>query len=266
MIDSKRKAIIFLSISFILAVVAAGVILVQISQAQERLGETVKVAAAAEDIKSYHEIDLEEDIKWIELPKSSAYDSFITDKKELKNVISLVDIKKDDILTGTLIREKVNIPADERVVWLNATEIVLIDQGVVEGDKVDIIVSREIDKKLETKRLLSNVPVVQIETPDEKQEEGPAERIKISLSVEESEQLIHYQNFAKQIRVLRVNQVADEAETSKGVSNEANQEAEVKEEEKQKQQPKETQAQDAKKEEPKKTTPTTEQKKQDNGQ
>jgi Flp pilus assembly protein CpaB len=259
MIDSKRKAIIFLSLSFILAVVAAGVILVQISQAQERLGETVKVAAAANDIKSYHEINLS-DIKWIELPKSSAYESFITDEKELKNVISLVDIKEDDILTGTLVREKVNIPADERVVWLNATEIVLIDQGVVEGDQVDIIVSREIDKKLETKRLLSNIPVVQIETPDEKPEDGPAQRIKISLSVEEAEQLIHYQNFAKQIRVLRVNQVADEAKEAKP---EQEKETEVKKEEKPKQQPKETQTQDAKKDESKKPAQSADQKKQE---
>ncbi|QWC23098.1 hypothetical protein KJK41_01555 [Bacillus haikouensis] len=258
MIDSKRKAIIFLSLSFILAVVAAGVILVQISQAQERLGETVKVAAAAENIKSYHEIDLKEDITWIELPKSSAYESFITDKKELKNVISLVDISEGDILTGTLVREKVNIPADERVVWLNATEIVLIDQDVVEGDQVDIIVSREIDKKLETKRLLSNIPVVQIETPDEKPEDGPAQRIKISLSVEEAEQLIHYQNFAKQIRVLRVNQVADETVEAKP---EEKKEAEVKKEEKPKQQPKETQTQDAKKDESKKPAQPAEQKK-----
>ncbi|MFI8578227.1 Flp pilus assembly protein CpaB [Rossellomorea aquimaris] len=265
MIDSKRKAIIFLTLSFILAVVAAGVILVQISQAQERLGETVKVAAAAGEIKSYHEIK-SSDIKWIELPKNSAYQSFITDEEELKNVISLVDIKEDDILTGTLIRDKVNIPADERVVWLNATEIVLIDQGVVEGDQVDIIVSREIDKKLETKRLLSNVPVVQIETSDEKPEEGPAQRVKISLSVEEAEKLIHYQNFAKQIRVLRVNQVADDKETTQGVSTEEKKETEVKKEEKPKEEQKETQAKDTKKEDSKKTTPAAEQKKQNNGQ
>jgi Flp pilus assembly protein CpaB len=258
MIDSKRKAIIFLSLSFILAVVAAGVILVQISQAQERLGETVKVAAAENDIKSYHEIN-SSDIKWIELPKSSAYESFITDKKELKNVISLVDIKENDILTGTLVREKVNIPADERVVWLNATEIVLIDQGVVEGDKVDIIVSREIDKKLETKRLLSNVPVVQIES-EKTEEDVPADRIKISLSVEEAEQLIHYQNFAKQIRVLRVNQVAD---VTKEAKPEQKKEAEVKKEEQPKQQPKETQTQDAKKDDSKKPAQPADQKKQE---
>ena len=204
MIDSKRKAIVFLTISFILAIVTAGVVLVQISQAQDRLGEMVEVASVGTNVESYTEIN-PKDIEWVKFPRTNAYSSFITDAKDLEDVISIVNLEPGDILTKSLVRKKLDIPANERVVWLNATDIVLIDQQVAEGDLVDVIVSREIEKKVETKRLLSNVKVVQIEKGIEN-----TESIKISLPISEAEQLIHYQNFAKQIRVLRVNQVGDE--------------------------------------------------------
>lgn len=209
MIDSKRKAILFLTISFILAIVTAGVILVQISQAQNRLGEMIEVASVKKDISSYTEIT-PNDIEWVKFPKSNAYDSFITDEIDLEDVITIVNLKSGDILTKNLVRKKLDIPANERVVWLNATDIVLIDQQVTEGDLVDVIVSREIEKSVETKRLLSNVKVVQIEKGLEN-----TQSIKISLPIAEAEQLIHYQNFAKQIRVLRVNQVGENPEAEK---------------------------------------------------
>ncbi|WNS75990.1 SAF domain-containing protein [Bacillus sp. DTU_2020_1000418_1_SI_GHA_SEK_038] len=202
MIDAKRKAIIFLTISFLLAIVAAGVILVQINQAQQKLGKTVAVATAAKDIKSYHEIK-ESDIEWIQMPQSSAYSSLITSENEFKDAISVAEVKEGELLTKALVRKKLDIPINDRVVWLNATKIVLIDQDVAEGDLVDIIVSEEVNGSLQTKRQFQNVSVVQVD----EQEEGRS-RIKISLNVENAERIIHYQNSAVQIRVLRVNQAS----------------------------------------------------------
>ena len=151
--------------------------------------------------RSNSAIDMK-DIEWVKFPKNSA-SSFITDKSELEEVITLIDLKEGDLLTKNLVRKKLDIPANERVVWLNATDIVLEDQQVKVGDLVDIIVSRELERKVETKRLLSNIKVV------ERDKEGG---IKISLPLEQAEKLIHYQNFAKQIRVLVVNQVNDNKE------------------------------------------------------
>lgn len=203
MIDAKRKAIIFLTISFLLAVVTAGLILVQINEAQKKLGKTVQVAAASKNIRSYHEFG-ESDVTWVELPATSAYESFITSEKELEEAISVVNLKEGELLTDSLVRKKLDIPANERVVWLNATEIVLIDQQVAEGDRVDIvIVNKNESDQLETKRILENVPVVQLE----EQEEG-SPRVKVALSIKDAEDVIHYQNAAVQIRVLRVNQAS----------------------------------------------------------
>lgn len=205
MIDAKRKAIIFLTISFLLAVVTAGFIIVQINDAQKKLGSTIKVAAASKDIKSYHEID-ESDVSWVELPATSAHESFITDvdKEDLEEAIAVVNLKEGELLTDSLVRQKLDIPSDERVVWLNATEIVLMDQEVTVGDLVDIvIVSKNAEDKLETKRTLESVPVVQVEEQDE-----GAPRVKVALSIKDAEDVIYYQNAAVQIRVLRVNQAS----------------------------------------------------------
>lgn len=203
MIDSKRKAIIFLTISFLLALVAAGVILVQVNQAQEKLGKTVAVAAVKKDVKSYYELT-KKDIEWIQLPSESAQKGFITDDKDLEDVITVVDLKKGDLLTKSLVRKKLAIPENERVVWLNATEIVLVDQNsLASGDLVDIIVTTGKEENMRTKRVFQNVYVVEVE----KMEVG-APRVSISLPIEDAESLIHYQNSAKQIRVLRVNQAS----------------------------------------------------------
>lgn len=203
MIDSKRKAILFLTISFLLALVAAGVILVQINQAQEKLGKTVAVAAVKEDVKSYYELTAK-DIEWIQLPKASAQKGFITDEKDLEEVITVVNLNGGDLLTKNLVRKKIDIPENERVVWLNATEIVLVDQQTIApGDLVDIIVTTGKEDKMQTKRIFQNIYVVEVEELDE---EPP--RVRISLPIEDAESLIHYQNSAKQIRVLRVNQAS----------------------------------------------------------
>ncbi|WP_377891799.1 hypothetical protein [Alkalihalobacillus sp. R86527] len=216
MIDAKRKALIFLTLAFILAVVAAGFILNQIRMAQESLGETVKVAAAGSDIRSYTSLD-KSDIEWVEMPRSSQVSSFIQDEKELDEAIAVVKLNDGDILTKNVVRKKLDIPAENRVVWLNPTTNVLIDQAITEGDLVDVYSVMETKSGVTTERLLETVPVVQQEEiqSDNKEDESFGPAIRVSLNLEEAEKLIHAQNAAKQIRILRVNQIAAEAEKAK---------------------------------------------------
>lgn len=219
MIDAKRKAIILLTIAFLLAVAAAGVIVVQISNTQERLGKTVEVAAAAKDIYSNQEINIENDLKWVELPATSAYESLITKdeaKKVFENSITVVDLDGGELITDSLVRDRLNIPENERVVWLNATETVILDQDVTEGDFVDIVVVfQDPAQQVQTKRILTNIPVVEVDENNDKKDDkeeadrkNPASnnRVKVSLPITDAEMVIHHQNTAIQMRVLRVNQ------------------------------------------------------------
>lgn len=216
MIDAKRKALLFLTIAFILAVIAAVFILNQVRIAQDSLGETVKVAAAGADIRSYTSLE-KSDIEWVEMPKSSQVSSFIQDEKELEEAITVVNLTDGDLLTKNVVRKKLDIPAENRVVWLNPTSNVVIDQAITEGDLVDVYSVMETKSGVTTKRFLENVSVVQLEEikSEEQDDESFGPAIRVSLDLEEAEDLIHAQNAAKQIRVLRVNQIAAEAEQAK---------------------------------------------------
>ncbi len=219
MISAKRKAFIFLIIAFILAIMTGWFINTQISHAKEVMGQSVKVAVAKKDIVAYSEIS-ENMVEWMEIPKSNAVSSFITTEQDLKEHLSIVDLKKGDLITKNLIRSQVDIPDGHRVVWLNPTENVLMDQQIYVGDKVDIIASYEQKNEgVITKRIMNDIDVIQTDSTvvgDSQQKDVSA--IKVSITVEQAEQLIHLQNTAKQIRVLRVNQI----ETNNQEDNEQN--------------------------------------------
>lgn len=209
MVDAKRKALIFLVIAFILAVVTAGVVLNEIRKAQQSLTETTKVAALENDMKSNEAITSSK-IKWVEIPKNAAVSNFIQSEGDLKNQVVLTDMKKGDILTKNVLRSKIDIANGHRVVWLNPTENVLIDENVTEGDRVDIVVSMEEKNAITTKRALKGIHVVEVDDDVEIDKNKTTSVIKVSLSIEDAEKLIHYQNTAQQIRILRVNELEEE--------------------------------------------------------
>ncbi|WP_404453923.1 hypothetical protein LG329_04560 [Virgibacillus necropolis] len=228
MIDAKKKAIIFLSIAFILALVTTALVLNELREAKQSLGEMVEVAVAEQDIAAY--TDYSSDIiKWVEIPKNEQSSSFVQKEDMIENSVVLVNVKEGNVLTKNIIRSKVDIDPNHRVVWLNATDNVIIDQKVVEGDLVDIIVSlKEENNVVKTSRVLESLKVVQREELPENQF-----AIKVSLPVEDAATLIHYQNYAKQIRALRVSQVtqkkAEESQVPEDNSEETSQKEESKE-------------------------------------
>jgi|GEM_PF-3024665 len=202
MIDAKRKAMIFLTIAFILAVLTGALVLNEIKQMQMALGERIYVAIAKDEIPSYTEVTSDM-VEWVQIPNTDKFSSYITSPQELDNSVLIVKVGKGELITKSIVRSKMDIPVDHRVVWLNVTENVIIDQEIVENDMVDIIAFYQ-DPRNETattQRIFSNVPVVQrLDT-----ERGPA--LKVSLSIDDAQKYIHIQNTATQIRILRVNQV-----------------------------------------------------------
>ncbi|SFE74165.1 Flp pilus assembly protein CpaB [Alteribacillus iranensis] len=208
MLDAKRKAMIFLAAAFIFAVLATALILNEIRNAQASIGETIKVAVADEDIPTYTELK-EDMVSWEEVPASSSISSYVREASELEGSISIVPVKKGDLLTKNIVRSSLEIPQDHRVVWLNATDNVVMDQAIAEGDQVDIVVTYSSSSSdTRTRRLFKSVDVVQRAEPEE-EEDIPAS-LNVSLPIEDAEDLIHYQNTADQIRVLLVNQVQSE--------------------------------------------------------
>ncbi|WP_035187226.1 Flp pilus assembly protein CpaB [Alteribacter aurantiacus] len=201
MIDAKRKALIFLTIAFVLAVITSVLILSQIRAAQDSLGERTQVAVAATDIQTYTEIT-EDMIEWVEIPQVDNLGSFVRDTSEIEGTIAVVNMQQGDLLTSNVLRAGADIPEDHRIVWMNATSNVVMDQPVASGDTVDIIVTYDTDEEFTTTRLFENVTVVQREDGGE----GMSD-IKVSMPLSDAERFIHHQNTADSIRILLANQV-----------------------------------------------------------
>lgn len=227
MIDAKRKAMIFLTIAFILSVVTSVLVLNEVRSAQDSLGERTSVAVAASNIQPYSEINADM-IEWVEIPQADGFTSFIRDLSDVQDAVTIVQLKEGDLLTHNILRSAADIPQDHRIVWLNATPNVVMDQAVAAGDTVDIVVtytSEETD--LTTTRVFENVEVIQRDQGSEE-----TANIKISLHINDAEQFIHFQNTADSIRVLLANQIqqtedipAEESESSEqGESAEADEE------------------------------------------
>lgn len=206
MVDAKRKAFIFLLLAFILAVIAGGLIINQLQAIAESSGETetIQVAAAAQDIKSYETLE-SEDIEWIEIPATEQSGNFIHNESDLEDTMIVVDMDEGNYITENIVRTTRSLPPDQRIVSLNITDNVILDQMVAEGDKVDIIVVYQQDGNTSSERLFEGVSVVQVETGIEDSEDEEKSTVKVSLTVEEAQELIYYQNVADQIRVLRIN-------------------------------------------------------------
>jgi len=210
MLDARRKAIIFFVLALVMATIASAIVVNEWNKVRSAWGETVRVAIAAADIQPYTAIT-QEMIEWQSLPKQFVTAGFITEsqKQVLKDSIALVEIHKGDFLTPNVIRARANVSPGERIVWLNISDNLFLDQIVAPGDRVDLIVTHQEGGNLVTERLFSDVLVIQRETDDK----GKMV-VKVVLPLSDAERLIYYQNTAKQIRVLLSDQV--ERKTAEG--------------------------------------------------
>ncbi|MBT9283091.1 MAG: Flp pilus assembly protein CpaB [Hydrogenibacillus schlegelii] len=201
MLDARRKAIIFFVLALAMATIASAIIVNEWNKVRSAWGETVRVAVAAVDIQPYTAITPEM-IDWQALPKQFVTTGFITEAQKLKDSIALVEIQKGDFLTPNIIRARADLSPGERIVWLNISNNVFLDQIVAPGDRVDLIVTHQEEGKLVTERLFSDVLVIQRDTDDK----GKMV-VKVVLPLSEAERLIYYQNTANQIRVLLSDQI-----------------------------------------------------------
>ncbi|WP_077210649.1 SAF domain-containing protein [Bacillus dakarensis] len=201
MLESKRRAIIFITISILLAVIAGFMFLMKVNEMNESLGGTTKVYAANKDINP-RTIIAPEDIKVIDLPnKYFVEGSYIKvdDAEDITNQVSIVSLKEDTIITRSVLKEFSNVgDPNNRLVRIVRGEKVLFDEVVENNDLVDIIVSHQFDGSPKTEIFMSDVTVFRAITSDDK-----FAGVDLEVAKEDAPKLIHMQNYADSIRVLK---------------------------------------------------------------
>lgn len=198
MLESKRKAIIFLVLAFLLAVGAGIVYLQKVSAINSELGGMTEVYVANSDIHSRALLQ-PSDVSVTSIPNRYVSDSHIVDVEELQNKVSLVPLSEGDLITRNILKEFAEIEdQNNRLITVMAGNNVVYDQELDAMDRVDIIVSDKFDDENKTAVFMNDVLVSRVASSG-----GEFQGVQLEMSLVEAEKFIHRQNYADQIRIIR---------------------------------------------------------------
>lgn len=200
MLESKRRAIIFISISLILALVAGFMFLQKVKDLNTELGGMTKIYVASTNISS-RAIITPSQVMTIDLPNKFVTASHITDPKDITNRVSVVPLSKGDTITKNLLKPVSDVANENnRLVALFGNEKISFDQELEALDRVDIVVSQQLDGKPATEIFMSDVPVAMVAKNKDK-----LNGVALEVSKEDAPKLIHMQNYSDSMRVLKAN-------------------------------------------------------------
>lgn len=200
MLESKMRATIFLLLAFVLAAIAGYLVYDKVRTLNAELGGMTKIYVAAGSIPS-RTLITEGQIKTMEIPNRYVLDSYITDKKKLINMVTVVPLEEDDIITGNMLKPATELrEANHRLVAMYRSDKVQFDQVVTTNDRVDIIISKEENGEKKTELFMKDVPVAWAQGKG-KDFVGVA----LEVPLDDAPKLINIQNYADHIRVLKAN-------------------------------------------------------------
>lgn len=200
MLESKRRAFIFLSISFLLAIISGLFFLQKIKELNSELGGMTKIYVTATDIPSRTLLQPTH-VKQEEIPNRYVNNSHVTNVDDLIDMVLVVPLVEGDIITKSMLKPVSNtIDENNRFVTIMQSERIQFDE-VLEGlDRVDIIISHKFEGKPITEVFMKDVLVGGV-YKSEQQFLGVA----VEIQAEDAPKLIHMQNYADSMRILKAN-------------------------------------------------------------
>ncbi len=206
MLESKRRAAIFLLLAFILALSAGYLVLQKVKDLNAELGGMTKIYVAKGDIPVRALIE-ENHITTTEIPNKFVNKAHITDKDKIINNVSVVPLSEGEIITENMLKPFTELRNENsRLIAMYPSEKIQFDQVVETLDRVDIIVSTNNNGEQKTEVFMRDVPVAWAQG-NEENFAGAA----LEVSMEDAPKLIHMQNYADKVRILKANVGKDES-------------------------------------------------------
>lgn len=200
MLESKRRAIIFLSISLLLAFFAGLFFLQKMKELNSELGGMTKIYVTATDIPSRTLLQPNH-VKQEEIPNRYVNNSYVTNVEDLIDMVLVVPLVDGDIITKSMLKPVSNATDENnRLVTILQSERIRFDEELEGLDRVDIVVSHKFDGKPVTEVFMKDVLVASV-MKSEKQFSGVA----LEVSADDAPRIIHMQNYADSIRILKAN-------------------------------------------------------------
>lgn len=205
MLELKRKAILFLFLAVVMAVLAGYLFSNQVAVVQERMGVMSKTYVAKLDIEPRTPLKLS-DFEVKEIPLQYAPESVVLDPKAIQGSVSLLPLKKGDVLAKNMLK-----PMDgqaknsaNRLVRVMANDKVQFDSALESMDRVDIIVSRQVGNARQTTLFKRDILVLTVYQSGDKQK-NQMDGIGVEVSIEDAVTLTDALNYGDRIRVLKAN-------------------------------------------------------------
>lgn len=200
MIESKRKAIIFFFLAAILAGTAGFLTLQKVKELNTDLGTMVDVYAAGQDIAS-RSVITPKDITVEKIPKKFVTDEHITNTDDLQNKVSVIPLSSGDLITKNMLKQASAVMEENnRLITLMSSERVFFDEELEALDRVDIIVSLRDEEINKTEIFMQDVKVARVAN-DNKKFAG----VQLEISLDQAPELIHMQNYADSVRIIKAN-------------------------------------------------------------
>lgn len=206
--DAKRRALIFLVIALLLAAIAGFMFLQKVSAVDSRLGKVTTVYVAKKKITSREPLR-PDFFEAKEVPAQFVQKSTVTNLDGIQvgnytlpihQLVSVVPISEGELLTDNVLKLQSFLTANnKRMVTLSQSDKVRFDGSLEVNDRVDLIVSDQKNDGAETEIFMRDVPVVGVAEDDD----GNVTGVGLEVSLDEAKKLIHKQNFAMSIRVLK---------------------------------------------------------------
>lgn len=211
MLESKRRAIIFLLLSLSLAIIAGFLVLQKVKAMNNDLGTMVQVYAAKTDISSRQEI-MPDMITTKEIPQKYLEEYHITNVSDLENKVAVVPLSAGDVISKNILKQSsVVMEEHNRLISVMSDERVIFDESLEALDRVDIIVSEKFGDKPQTTIFMEDVKVARIAKKSDK-----FAGVQLEVPLEKAPELIHMQNYADSVRIVKSNvgQPAEELEAA----------------------------------------------------
>ena len=194
--DLRRRGRILLAASVLCGICAAWLVNRQITSLEQALGTTVPVLIAKEDIMT-DKVLTEAMVTFREIPLRFVMPGMIpaTDLKDVMSAKAIVTVKQGEIITQNSFETRTSDGTPRTYLMESSANVVF--GGLQQGDRVDILVAYHADDTDRAEILLRDIPVLGVSVTDQHQD------VTLSLSVAQAEKLAWYENYGKQIRLLK---------------------------------------------------------------
>lgn len=206
--SAKRRAWLLALCSMVCICLAGGLFLQKVQALDSEIGNHTSIYVAKKDLNSKQPLSVN-DFERKGIPSKYVFPNMVQDwEKDLVTSeglpwILIMPLHKGEPLLTNMVKKKTELTdPDHRLVFLGASKRVTFDQEVSMFDRVDLVLSKKVKEVPETVLFLRGIPVVAVAHKKDNSFAG----IGLELPIEQATQLIHEQNFAISIRVLKASQ------------------------------------------------------------